>query len=59
MTELKPIAQELASVLHMLRTGIDIAYNNGQNIRFTRKTLDRIDAILVQYNDYLIDKETK
>lgn len=53
MTDLKPIAQELAAVLQMIRTGIDIANMNGKNITFGRTTLVRIDAILDQYNDYL------
>jgi len=59
MTELKPIAQELAEVLHMLRTGIDIAYNNGRGITIGQTTLVRIDAILDQYNDYLTGEEKK
>jgi hypothetical protein len=59
MTELKSITQELAAVLQMLRTGIDVSITNGKTIRFSQKTLDRIDAILDQYSNYLTDEETK
>jgi hypothetical protein len=59
MTKLKPIAQELAEVLHMLRTGIDIAHKNGKTISVSQKTLVRVDAILDQYNDYLTNEETE
>jgi hypothetical protein len=59
MTGLKPIAQELAAVIQMLRTGIDIAHNNGRGITISQSTLVRIDAILDQYNDYLTGEEQK
>jgi hypothetical protein len=57
--ELKSITQELAAVLQTLRTGIDVAITNGKTIRFSQKTLVRIDAILDQYSNYLTDEENK
>jgi hypothetical protein len=59
MIELKSITQELAAVPQTLRTGIDVAITNGKTIRFSQKTLDRIDSILDQYSDYLTDEENK
>lgn len=51
MTDLKPIAQELAEILQHMRKVID--ERPGDAVYFGPKTMVKLDAALERYNDYL------